>query len=114
MKPETQTLLVHAGCIALIALCTWLALQIHGTGETELTLRAALIGSALFLYGKLGFKPASPVLDRIVERLAQKEPERVQRLTQSPPPPAAPVEVVRPVVTLAKPDGTPIDQEPKA
>lgn len=89
MKQEQQTLLIHAGCILLIALCAWLATLIHGTDETALALRAALVGSACGLWGKLGFKPANPVLNKILEKLAQREPERVlQALTNRPPPQA--------------------------
>lgn len=89
MTEKHKTLLVHAGCIALIALCVWLSTLIKGTDDLALELRAALVGSALFLWGKLGFKPASPVLDRIVQRLVEREPVRMARLTSKPPPAAA-------------------------
>ena len=89
MKPETQTLLVHVGCVALLALCVWLSTLIKGDSEYALEARALLIGAAAMLWGKLGFRPANPVLDRILTKLVQREPERVARLTNNPPPPAA-------------------------
>lgn len=111
MTEQRQTLLVHAGCIALLALCVWLSTLIKGTDDLSLELRAALVGSALFLWGKLGFKPANPVLDRIVRKLVEREPVRVARLTSKPPPSAAPrnsieppVQVSKPVVTIVKDD----------
>jgi hypothetical protein len=113
VKQETQTLLIHIGGILVIALAVWVSLQIKGTDEAAVGLRVMLIGGAFGLYGKLGFKPASPVLNAIIEKLAQREPERVARLTNQPPPQAASSSA--PVA----PDGTRIslvpdpDQEPK-
>lgn len=115
MKPETQTLLIHVGCIALIALCVWLSTLISGDSELALESRALLIGSAVFLWGKLGFKPANPVLDRIIERLVQREPQRVQRLTSNPPPivvKLTPEEAQAGLQSIA-PDGTRVSMPPE-
>lgn len=99
MKEELQTLLVHAVGVIAICFCLWLT---HTLKDESEIVHDLLIGGACGIYGALGFKPANPVLKRILQNM---NPAEVKRLTQSPPPPAAPV--------VTKPDGTPIDQEPK-
>ena len=122
MKQEAQTLLIHIGGILVIALAVWVSTLIKGTDDAAVGLRVMLIGGAAGLYGKLGFKPAGPVLNAIIEKLAAREPERVARLTNQPPPPTT-YERMRGEMQIAPaplaPDGTRIslvpdaDQEPK-
>lgn len=85
MKTDKFVLAIHVlGAIA-IAGCVWLAV---GPARNSPELVAVVTGVALWLYGKLGFKPAGPILDRIVAKLAEAEPDRVARLTTRPPPSA--------------------------
>jgi hypothetical protein len=87
MTPNKNVLTIHIIGAGVGAACFALGLYISAKVHAEIG--GAIIGAGFFLYGKLGFKPAGPILDRILERLAEREPERVARLT-SKPPPAAP------------------------
>lgn len=82
MDSKTLTLAVHGGCVLVIVLCFLV-------GETALAhepvLARVVEGLGVWLYGKLGFKPAAPVLERIMQKL---DPERVE-LIMSQRPPAA-------------------------
>lgn len=104
MNEKLQSLAVHAACILVICGCFALA---------ELTsLRTALISgqpmfsralecAAFLLWGKLGFKPAEVILNRL---LLQMEPARVERIMSQRPPPAEPKMVVSASVAPIKDD----------
>lgn len=81
MTEKNQTLLVHAVCIMVICCCVGLSL-LPQLAATPLV-GHMLIGAATLLYGKLCFKPASPVLNRIIAKL---EPERVEMIMSTRPP----------------------------
>lgn len=83
-EPQTFVIAVHAVGLIAVALSLWLALvgPLKGYPEAAGLLLVGVSG----LYGKLGYKPAGPILDRIVAKLAEREPLRVARLTSKPPP----------------------------
>lgn len=81
--PTTPLLGVHligigvmVGCFAL---GLWVALRMHAE------VGGMIIAAGAWLYGKMGFKPVGPILDRIVAKLAEVDPVRVARLTTRPP-----------------------------
>lgn len=101
MDPKNETLLVHTACLLTIALCFTLS---FGWLRPYPVPAGILCGGALFLWGKLGFKPADPVLARILQQLS---PVEVAVLSTRPPAPApAPAttvsEVVRQAMTTGK------------
>lgn len=79
MDTKTQTQLVHLACVLTIALCLTLAFTVLKPYPEP---AAMLFALSVFLYGKLGFKPASPVLAGI---LAKLDPIQLQALSQRPP-----------------------------
>lgn len=84
MTEKNQTLLVHAACVLVIALCFGLAFLTPLVAQP--VVGSMLIGVATWLYGKLTGKPVAPVLNQII---AKMEPERVEQiLSQSQHPPA--------------------------
>lgn len=90
---KNETLLVHTACLLTIALSFTLALTVLKPYPVPATI---LLGGALWLWGKLGFKPANPVLARILQQL---EPAAVAALSQRPPsPPIEPLRTVSDVV----------------
>jgi hypothetical protein len=85
MDTKTQTQLVHLACVLTIALCLTLAFTVLKPYPEA---AGTLLVLAAFVYGKLGFKPANPVLARIIEQLA---PAQLQAMSQRPPAPLATV-----------------------
>lgn len=86
-KPTTmQTLAVHAVCVLIIAACTAIAASPWLQGQTAL--QWLIIGAALWLWGKLGFKPAEAILDRILVDKIGVTLQTAKQLTQRPPAPA--------------------------
>jgi len=74
---------VHIACIAVIVICYALAFTLlKGNAEAQ----ATLVGAAAFLYGKLAFIPASPVVEKIVQSMPQDEVVRIQSM--APPAPS--------------------------
>lgn len=91
MNEKTSTLAVHAACVALIAACFALAYTVLKPYPEA---AGALVIAAWWLWGKLGFKPANPVLARILQGLG---PDAVAKLSTRPPaPPAAPTLTIAP------------------
>jgi hypothetical protein len=74
---------IHVAGVAVMVACFVLGLYVSAKLHTEIG--AIIIGAGFFVYGKLGFKPAAPILDRILASLAEHEPERVARLASKRP-----------------------------
>lgn len=95
MNEKLQTLLVHMGCVVIIGGCFALAelTPLHTVLISGVAVFArALEVAGFFLWGKLGFKPAEVIMNKL---LLQMEPERVERImSQRPPPPPEPKLVV--------------------
>jgi uncharacterized membrane protein YjjB (DUF3815 family) len=88
MSDKNQTLLVHALCVLVIAVCFLLAFLTPLRSQPAIG--ATLVGAAGWLWGKLTGKPVDPILNTII---ANMEPKRVEQImSQHPPaaPPAAP------------------------
>lgn len=89
---NTPLTIVHVAGVALIVACVVLSYTLLAQ---EPTAQQILIAAATFLYGKMGFAPSKPIVQRIVQQLPQAEVERIQSLKpptrQRPPqpPPAA-------------------------
>jgi len=86
MDTKPATLLIHAGCVVTIAACITVSatlLQPYPIAALTVT------GAGFWLWGTLGFKPAAPILDAIVQKLA---PADVVRLISQRP---APIEEPR-------------------
>ncbi|HEY2736225.1 MAG TPA: hypothetical protein VGI70_19640 [Polyangiales bacterium] len=81
MNPKQAEILVHVACVAVIAMCVTLACTVLAPYPWAWR---AMVGCAIFLYGKLGFAPADPVLARILQNL---DPAKVASLSQRPPAP---------------------------
>jgi len=81
---KNASLAIHAGCVALIAACFALSYTVLKPYPQA---SSALVILAWWLWGKLGFKPADPVLARILQGL---DPSTVARLSNRPPAPDAP------------------------
>lgn len=86
MTDQLKTLAVHAGCVLAICVCFALgelsplrAALVAGVPVFSLALEAA----GFWLWGKLGFKPAAIILDRILQRM---EPARVEQIMSQRPP----------------------------
>jgi hypothetical protein len=79
-KPSLAEVALHIACWIGMAAC-------YGLGElafpNDATAKAALLTAGGVLYGKLCFKPANPILARVLQALA---PAEVQRLSQRPAP----------------------------
>jgi hypothetical protein len=77
-KPSLAEVALHIACWIGMAAC-------YGLGElafpNDATAKAALLTAGGVLYGKLCFKPANPILARVLQALA---PAEVQRLSQRP------------------------------
>jgi len=81
MDTKPATLLIHAGCVVIIAACFALA----ATALKEHPIAAlAVVGVGFWLWGKLGFKPATPILDSIIQKLAPADV--VKLISQRPAP----------------------------
>jgi hypothetical protein len=96
---KMQLLVLHTGCVLVICLCFALAelSPLHDVVmfSTPLLSRALEV-AGFFLWGKLGFKPADPVLDKII---ASMEPARVEQImSQRPPPPELPKRSMVPTI----------------
>lgn len=91
MNDNAKLLALHAACVALILACLVLSVTLFKgvPGAPQL-----LVGLAAFLWGALGFKPAPPVLARLLSQMA---PEEVARLTSRPPGPRPAAEPTAPV-----------------
>jgi len=95
MDNRTAVLAVHAVCVIVIAGCFVLA----GTVLRGQPLAAAgVVGVGAWLWGKLGFKPAQVVLDRVLVKQLGVTLDEVQRITSRPAPPA-PAPTAPPEVT---------------
>lgn len=80
MSDKNATTLIHIAGALAIAACLWLAYTVlRPYPEASIM----LVGVATFLYGVLGFKPADPVLARILQRL---NPAIVAAMSTRPPP----------------------------
>lgn len=90
MTEKNQTLLVHAACVLVIALCFGLAFLTPMAAQP--VAGAALIGAATWLHGKLTGTPVTPVLNRIIADMGPARVEEImsQRPPAQPPPGAAP------------------------
>jgi hypothetical protein len=85
MKSQTSQLtLLHVACVGVICACVALAFTVLKDHEV---LQEILIGAAFLLWGKLGFTPAKPVLERIVQNMPPAEVVRIQSMKPPPPPP---------------------------
>lgn len=74
---------IHIACIAAIVICYVLsATLLKGNAEAQ----TVLVGAAAWLYGKLGFVPASAVVEKIVQRMPQDEVVRIQSMVPPAPP----------------------------
>lgn len=74
---NAKALALHAACVLEIVGCFVLA----GTVLREQPLLGALVvGAGAWLWGKLGFKPAQAILERIVYRQLGVELDDVKRL----------------------------------
>lgn len=73
---------LHVVCVAVIAGCYALAFTVLKDNEEAATV---LCGAATFLWGKLAFKPANALIEKIVQSM---EPEEVVALKSRTPPPA--------------------------
>ena len=99
MDAKNETLLVHTACMLTIALSFTLALTLLKPYPVPASI---LTGGALWLWGKLAFKPASPVLANILQQLG---PAQVATLSQRPPAPAiagAPSVPALPMTTVSE------------
>jgi hypothetical protein len=93
---DTKPLLVlHASCFSVIAACFALSATLF-KGQPEVA--QILTGGALWLYGKLGFRPAKSVFDRLVASL---EPSEVVQILSCRPPLAARTSGVQPIGAAA-------------
>lgn len=89
MTDATKTLIVHAACVAVIAACFWIAgTALHG----QPMLAGLVIGVGAWLWGKLGFKPAQVIFERIVAKQLGVPFDDVRALTTRPPAAAAHVD----------------------
>jgi hypothetical protein len=77
-KPSAAEIALHAACWIGIAACYGLAQLAF---PTDANAKAVLLTAAGVLYGKLCFKPANPILARVLQALA---PAEVERLSQRP------------------------------
>lgn len=80
MSDKNATTLIHIAGVLTIALCLWLACTVLRPYPEAY---AALLSLATGLYGVIGFKPADPVLARILQRL---NPAIVAAMSTRPPP----------------------------
>lgn len=86
MKENIQLLFAHIACAALILACFWLSTTVL---KDQPQLGHIVVGLGLFLWGKIGFKPAAAVVDSILQTLTPAQVRKVQSI-HPPPPPAAP------------------------
>jgi hypothetical protein len=84
---KVQLTILHVGCIAVICACFGLAFTVL---KDQPVLQELLVGAGFLLWGKLGFAPAKPVLERIVQNMPVDEVVRIQSMKPPPPPTAAP------------------------
>jgi hypothetical protein len=87
MSDEMKLLAVHAGCVLTIAACFALA-ELTPLAKAMPVAARVLEASGFMLWGKLGFKPAEVVVERII---AGMDPARVDALSKRPPPPEQPM-----------------------
>ncbi len=84
MSEKTQLALVHVGCILVSAFVFWLsATALKPYPE----LGHLLVGAVLWMYGKIGFAPATAVMERLLEKLTPEQVGRVLARASSRPPP---------------------------
>lgn len=79
MTDKNASFAIHVACVALIAACFVLSYTVLKPYPQA---SGALVILAWWLWGKLGFKPADPVLARILQGL---DPSTVARLSTKPP-----------------------------
>jgi hypothetical protein len=61
---------IHIVCVALIVACYTLAFTLLKDNDEASTV---LCGAATFLWGKLGFKPAKALLEKIIQSMDAEE-----------------------------------------
>lgn len=77
---NNQITILHVVCVALIAALFGLSATVF-KGNSEIS--AALVGAAMFLYGKLAFLPQTGILSYFLQR---KTPQAVADIAQMPKP----------------------------
>jgi hypothetical protein len=92
MTEQNKTLLVHALCVLIIGGCCVIAGTVL---KGQPLLAGCVVGLGAWLWGKLGFKPAQVILDRIVVQQLGVTLEQAKSLTARPPAPAADDEVTQ-------------------
>jgi len=80
MTEHSKVLALHITCVVVIATCFALSATVF---KDTPAVAQILTGAALWLYGKLGFKPAKSVFERLVQTL---DPSEVVQIMSSRPP----------------------------
>lgn len=81
MTSEGKLLALHLSCVLTIVGCFTLSESVFRASPM---IAQALVGAGFFLWGKLGFKPARSVFERLIQAL---EPAEVEQIMSTRPPP---------------------------